>query len=78
MSHNSKYKGSEVDKALDLAKTALQEHQPLKTINGQSIVGEGNIDIEGGGGGSIDPEVLEAYMPMSRDFSDDFNNSFAR
>lgn len=28
--------------------TALQEHQPLKTINGESIVGEGNIEIEGG------------------------------
>lgn len=77
MSYNSKYKGSELEKALDLAKTALQEHQPLKTINGQSIVGEGNIDIEDGGGG-FDMEALEAYMPMSRDFNDDFNNSFAR
>lgn len=28
--------------------TALQEHQPLKTINRESIVGEGNIEIEGG------------------------------
>lgn len=28
--------------------TALQEHQPLKTINGQSIIGSGNITIEGG------------------------------
>lgn len=26
--------------------TALQEHQPLKTINGESIVGSGNIVIE--------------------------------
>lgn len=30
--------------------TALQEHQPLKTINGESIVGEGNIAIPGGSG----------------------------
>lgn len=30
--------------------TALQEHQPLKTINGQSIVGEGDVTITGGGG----------------------------
>lgn len=29
-------------------------------------------------GGSIDPELLEGYMPLSRDFSDDFNNDFAR
>lgn len=28
----------------------LTEHQKLKDINGQSIVGEGNIDIQGGGG----------------------------
>ena len=81
MSYNSRYTGKEVDDALDLAKTALQEHQTLKTINGQSILGSGNITIEGGsggGGGSVDPELLEAYIPMSRDFNDDFNNSFAR
>lgn len=29
-------------------------------------------------GGSIDPELLEGYIPLSRDFSDDFNNDFAR
>ena len=32
--------------------TALQEHQPLKTINGESIVGEGDITISGGSGSS--------------------------
>lgn len=32
--------------------TALQEHQSLKTINGESIVGSGNITISGGGGGN--------------------------
>ena len=31
-----------------------------------------------GGGGSIDPEILEAYTPLVRDFSDDFNNDFTR
>lgn len=30
--------------------TALQEHQPLKTINGESVVGEGDITIAGGTG----------------------------
>lgn len=34
--------------------------------------------IPGGGGGSIDPELLEGFIPMTRDFSDDFNNDFAR
>lgn len=31
-----------------------------------------------GGGGSIDPALLEGYMPMMREFSDDFNDDFAR
>ena len=26
--------------------------------------------------GSIDPELLEGFIPLSRDFSDDFNNDF--
>lgn len=30
------------------------------------------------GGGSVDPELLEGYMPLAREFSDDFNNDFAR
>lgn len=54
--------------------TAIQK---VKTINNQSIEGEGNITIEGGGG-NIDPELLEGFIPLSRDFSDDFNNDFAR
>ena len=32
----------------------------------------------GGGGGSIDPELLEGYMPMIREFSDEFNDDFTR
>lgn len=31
-----------------------------------------------GGGGSIDPELLEDFIPLQRQFSDDFNNDFAR
>ena len=31
-----------------------------------------------GGSGDIDPELLEGYIPLCRDFSDDFNNDFAR
>lgn len=31
----------------------LTEHQPLKTINGESLVGDGNIVISGGGGGDM-------------------------
>lgn len=36
------------------------------------------ITVGGGGGGNIDPELLEGFIPLSRDFSDDFNNDFAR
>ncbi|MBQ3155889.1 MAG: hypothetical protein IJB81_03050 [Clostridia bacterium] len=38
----------------------LTQHQKLKTINGQSIVGEGDIVISGSGG----VEVQEAYVPV--------------
>ena len=31
----------------------LTEHQPLKTINGESIVGEGNLEISGGSGRNV-------------------------
>lgn len=43
--------------------TALQEHQPLKTINGESIIGEGDITIEGGGGsGDLEGYATEEYV----------------
>lgn len=38
----------------------LTEHQKLKTINGQSLVGEGDITISGSG----EVEVQEAYVPV--------------
>lgn len=50
----------------------------IKTINGESILGSGDIEIASSGGGSIDPELLEGYMPIMRDFSDDFSDDFAR
>lgn len=37
----------------------LTEHQPLKTINNQSIIGTGNITISGGSGGG-EENVIEA------------------
>lgn len=30
------------------------------------------------GGGSVDPELLEGFIPLQRQFSDDFNNDFSR
>ena len=45
--YKSIYTGAEIDSAVGKANTALQEHQELKTINNESLVGEGNITIEG-------------------------------
>ena len=45
--YKSIYTGAEIDSAIGKANTALQEHQPLKTINNESLVGDGNITIEG-------------------------------
>ena len=39
--------------------TALQEHQPLKTINGESIVGSGDITIKGGSGDKVQSDWEE-------------------
>lgn len=61
MGYNGIYTGAEMDDALAKAKTALQEHQDIsgkqdllvsgtniKTINGQSVLGEGNLEIQEG------------------------------
>ena len=52
------------------SKGYLTEHQPLKTINGESLVGPGDITIEGGGG-SVDltnyytkDESNERFQPV--------------
>ena len=55
---------------------------PATTI--QCVVDENGTSLDqiladiGNGSGSIDPELLEGFIPLSRDFSDDFNNDFAR
>jgi hypothetical protein len=40
--------------------------------------GNGGGSSSGGSSGMIDPSLLEGYMPMMREFSDDFNDDFAR
>lgn len=58
------------EKAVELGNNIKEnpsEYIPLKTINGNSIYGTGDIVIEGGGGGG-------SYMPS--DFNNDFNNDF--
>lgn len=61
--YKSRYTGEQIDAGIAKANTALQEHQDIsgkqdilisgtniKTINNQNILGNGNIDIPGGGG----------------------------
>lgn len=72
--HGKLYDGSTID--VDSLQEKLVSGENIKTINGESILGNGNITIEGGS--NIDPELLEGFIPLSRDFSDDFNNDFAR
>lgn len=45
------------------------------TSNGDAVLETKELST---GGGGIDPELLEGYMPLVRDFSDDFNNDFTR
>lgn len=54
-----------VQSSLSKADSALQEHQTLKTINNQSIVGEGNITIEGGEGGEIPTLIGTEENPIN-------------
>lgn len=68
---------SSVQTSLGKADTALQEHQDIsgkqdtlvsgtniKTINGESLLGSGNIEIQGGGGG--EENVIEAITMNGR------------
>jgi hypothetical protein len=51
-------------------KTNPSQYIKLKTINGQSIYGYGNINIEGGGGGG------GTVTPLPSDMNSDFSNDF--
>lgn len=57
---------------------SLASYSLTITSNGDAEVVIADVTTGGGGGGSIDPALLEGYMPMMREFSDDFNDDFAR
>jgi hypothetical protein len=40
--------------------------------------GSWEIIIQNNGGEPIDPETIEGFIPLMREFSDDFNNDFSR
>lgn len=52
--------------------------EPEENVEVVSLQLKTVVTFPGGGGGSIDPELLEGYLPMMREFSDDFNNDFSR
>lgn len=61
------------------SKESAKQYDSNPIANASLLLGEVTIPSTGsGGGGSIDPELLEGYMPLVRDFSDDFNNDFTR
>lgn len=55
------YTKSETNTLLDGKQDTLVSSQNIKTINNESILGEGNIDIQGGGGG----KAIEAGRGIS-------------
>ena len=70
---------SELEKKQD----RLVSGENIKTINGMSLLGKGNIQISSTSTpdmppSSTAPQDVEGFIPLSRDFSDDFNNDFAR
>ena len=67
-------KDEEGNKQYPVTTTALVVDPQGKTVEQRLLELAGLA----GGGGSIDPEILEGYMPMMREFSDDFNNDFTR
>jgi hypothetical protein len=60
---------STVSRALAEKQDLLMDGINIKTVNGQNILGGGNIEIEGGGGGSD----VDLYPT---EYSDEFNDDF--
>ena len=66
-----------IEKQIASKQEKLVSGKHIKTINGQEILGEGNIVIEGGSGGANVPQdLMDVVYPsdMNNDFSDDFAN----
>ena len=64
-----------------VAHTEQESGNPEGDVTIQTVSLESNsvlLPVGEGGSGNIDPEILEGYMPMMREFSDDFNNDFSR
>lgn len=68
------YSKSEVDNAITAATSTKQDTlvsgTNIKTINGESILGEGNITIEGGGGAGLDDDTQQLISTALNDLND--------
>lgn len=68
------YSKSEVDNAITAATSTKQDTlvsgTNIKTINGESILGEGNITIEGGGGAGLDDDTQQLISTAFNDLND--------
>lgn len=53
---------SSVGERVESKQDKLVSGENIKTINGKSIIGEGNITIEGGGGGDLSGYATEEYV----------------
>lgn len=67
--------GGIVEEELEKKQDLLISGENIKTINGETLLGKGNIEISSS---DAPPQSVEGFIPLSRDFSDDFNNDFAR
>lgn len=59
------YTKGETDKLLEVKQPTLVSGTNIKTINNESLLGEGNIDIQGGGGSSVN--VVQATGTSTSD-----------
>lgn len=65
---NNYYTKNQSDTRFQPLGNYLTQHQPLKTINGESLVGTGNINIQGGSGDvpSLDGYATETWVNNQR------------
>lgn len=68
-----------IEQQIAIKQDILVSGRTIKTINGQSILGEGNIAIQGGGGGGgeVPADVMDIINSLyTANFSADFNSDF--
>lgn len=70
------YNKEEIDEKLEDYQPLLESGVNIKTINNQSILGSGNINIQGGGGGDLSDYVKKSDLLDKTKYDIDLNLSF--